>query len=415
MLLLLGLQSFAYNEVTPNYSGALSRMIDIDHAVSCDKVNRDWIISYIDITSTPNATINKATITVPDLSDINDMRITSTQIYLCGRTVFSNGIFITLSLNDLITPPASGSINFDYEIVSEVSSINKIVVYDLGGTTHLAAVCHKEIVTTPYMYRKPFVLHIKDFPNQTTYTLKYFDDEQILLDDIVVTNNYVALIGHHDSYRGTSIWKCDKSNIFNSMMDTMYYYPDIEALSFHHAAWLDNDEIAVAHFAISPTYLTLATQIRYYKLSNMRMFNGQEFLLGGKGEPQEMSYLPQTKTLILTQHEYHTHPYKIIYLLPQKTNSYTTTYLYDGDDNPYRSVDCYRPSTFFVSQGAKILFKDQTQPTNLCIKSDLLEIYPIKTNATYKVTKFGNTITNDARENNSVQVTTDQAEGCRSN
>lgn len=388
LFLVLCFRVAAYNEAVYGCPGSIVRMIDNTHAVSYCPEGSTMYISYLDIgpvTSSPQPmNVKKFRLDRHRYGYASDLRVHNGQIYLCG-SYQNKGYLIHMKLADLVNALGSESISYDFDTVPEETAVKKMAVYTLDGEDYIAAICYKDSAQTPYLYRSFSVLHIKNFGQNFTYRLRNVSSSKLKLDDIVATDPYVALIGVEIAQYAASIWLCDKGDVTNSMMDNYYRFQMDQAedlFSVQMAAWMKDDEIAVAYMGYDRSASVYTTRIRYYDLGASpmpQMINAQQFGLGEKGAPCDMTYMPVTKTLLLTQYQASDpEQYHIMYLDPLQTVPYTAVAIRDADGKCYAAIDCDRASTYYVAQCANTMFKDQTQSSaTICTQDDQFQIKPI--------------------------------------
>ena len=129
-----------------------------------------------------------------------------------------------------------------------------------------------------------------------------YGDRMEVLDDLVETDNYVAIVGVYDN-AWFVIRRCRKDDIMLTMSNLFLYpFQGRELLMEHKACRMRGDTIAVASQAsdidLNPEN---RTRFRVFDMATMNMLVDQEFEHGIKVKPDEMVYVPVDKTVVLLQ------------------------------------------------------------------------------------------------------------------
>ncbi len=397
---------FALAEIAGLSSNSIIRAVNQTEAVAYYETATDNRLALIDLS------LNVREIKLPRNIFVRDIRVSGTNIYFCGYKVnnqlmtSNEGIIAHVSYNDF----GSSVVPLTYDVIDSnyVSVLYRLAAYYEPATQmdkivavgeHLyappATGCIGMSTPGPYICGQRAVLecdfdpNVPAFSNHTGVYTNVNVPHLEYVDEVIETDNYIAIVGFDKDEDAISIHPCPKGASILSSFDTYYYYPGTEydGLSFFHGCVMRKDTIAIASLSLNtptPTQL-FETRIRTFDLPSHKMTTSQAVYLGtDKTEPLELVYMPHYQKLVMLmyfQFPPNQYNYTFLHLKPYSPVPYTAKGLYEsGSRLPYTSVDRLT-TTHYISTGGDYWFmKDVTidaASTN-CYKVDNVDINKVE-------------------------------------
>lgn len=344
------------------------RYVNDTIALGYYQVSKNGYFTLIDL---KNAIITHKVVIDTDFFLINDFRILNDTVYGCGtrlRDSIWRGTIIRFPVDNVRTAP-NKSPN-QYVEVDNTTSLTRMIVYKndaLGGTHHIVAIGYKEVVATPYSFKYGRMVDCKS---------NYYANYQVRVrydngtwtewyDDIVLTNNYVGIIGSVGNYT-ISLRRTPRfsSNIMTGLIDTIYYYSfnHIEPGSLQHATEMGTDSIATACYVVNSSG-QFRTHLRQFNLQTMSMLNGHVIATNTKSEPLELAYNRTRRTYLLLEQlplggSSSQYEYQILTQLPSGTLGTKTYYV---PSQGFESIASSTNNAEFILAGGNV-FAQKTMP-----------------------------------------------------
>ena len=369
------------------------------------KVVRAWdagdgIISYYEnslgegtvglILSTSGTTINE--FSLPTGYHVADLRVVGNDVYMCGRlsdASGSRGIVMRFDANELATA-VPVSLDVQPFPANVATHLDKLAAYELSpGYFKVVAIGSYEEIRPNYLCGVDVAVECDYRGGTCTLALYVTVGNGITLEnyehlhDVVVTDNYVAIVGNVTNILvlgvgdNISLRVGDKANVLRTMFvarPAYYYVPSGDVpMSVNIATAMNGDNIATAclsHDMGSPDLFRI--QIRYFDLTNMMMTNSQWMRLGTKYAPSELVYVPADKSVVmLGEFDFPSagdDESTFLFLEPLKTMPYTAYGMYQPGE-PFTSATCFRSHYVTGLSRARWLLKDKLMPlANNCYK-----------------------------------------------
>ena len=233
---------------------------------------------------------------------INDYHILNDTVYACGTFLEPpvwNGVILTFNINDIVQNDSKPTAFSDWTKIDNTTSLNRMVVYKndyASGNIELVAIGYKEVIEGQYSSKYGRIVDFKSpSPGSATYKVReryYSNTESESYDDIVLTENYIGIIGSVGN-NTTSIRKTPRNcqDLLSGMIDTIYVYSynHIEPASRQHATEAGGDRMQMATYAVNSNG-QYRTHIRPFNLQNMSMQSGYDISMNNKSEPEEITY-----------------------------------------------------------------------------------------------------------------------------
>ena len=210
---------------------------------------------------------------------VYDMRVVGEELYFCGSVSGVQAFVGHLKIHQLAT--SLGPFPIDFTVCPTNATCRKEFVFEgvfSSGSPSSGSLLLQEVNPGAY------------------------GDRMEVLDDLVETDNYVAIVGVYDN-GWFVIRRCRKDDIMGTMSNLFLYpFQGRELLMEHKACRMRGDTIAVASQAsdidLNPEN---RTRFRVFDMATMSMLVDQEFEHGIKVKPDEMVYVPVDKTVVLLQ------------------------------------------------------------------------------------------------------------------
>ena len=189
-------------------------------------------------------------------------------------------------------------------------------------------------------------------------------------DDVVVTDNWVAIVSTYPTRDEMIIHRCDRNNVLNSF-DNYFGYVVPYQEGIYTCCHMKGDTIAMV-----ARYSTLGTapyeaRMRTVDLATMTMTSSQSYVLLYKTDPIEIVYLPNNATLVMLMQQMFPSSvshYAFVYWKPYIPSSYVADVIYDYNDYLFNSVDRLTPKHIVAAGGDYWAEKDVSfnDPTSTC-------------------------------------------------
>ena len=283
--------------------------------------------------------------------DVFDMEVVGNYLFMCGRHNTSKAFIGSLKIPDIFT---SSTPVYYHIIPGDISDFKKMVAFvdqnsDIKvvalGTFHyitppsILSLCSISGITScppPYTCGLDFIIETTNPQNYPSgnlpYDMRFISGElgnHDIIDDIVLTDNYVVFIGQGSmgGSLGLTMHPCSKTSILTDF-DNYYFYPTVDERPDHYiGCHMCADTIAVATRGryLSSGWSEWDTRIRVIDAASHVMTSSQAFDLNDyKSDPIDMVYLKNKKTLVLLE--------DIIYPPASGVNNYSFIFL-----NPYQT------------------------------------------------------------------------------
>lgn len=376
--------------------------------------------------------------------EVYDMQIANKYLFMCGVYAPTYSAFLaSVYIPDIAS---GGPATVKYQVSDNASDFYKMVAYeDAYGDTRVVALGNEYYGNSSYpsifvnnnyekngvLYNSPYSYFnvcpsytctqnlLFEFINpQTRYGVSSYnfipvDDSytEERIDDIVVTDNYVALIGRVHNMSRLAIRSCDKNDVLGTYTtNCVSCIITDEGFSEYVCCAMMGDTIALAtrgEYAIGSS-VPHDTRIRTLDLVTKTITGSQAFSLNNyASNPIDMVYVPDMHTLVLLQDlifpvagSVNNHTF--LFLEPYHPFSVDPTTINPWDQSipiptlyvpyvakgicewvyglPFSSMDWLMPHNHFISAGGDYwIYKDlTTQPSSpSCYLTDYIPIHRI--------------------------------------
>ena len=335
--------------------------------------------------------------------EIKDIRIVGNDVFFCGQlTTTRKGLIGHASITDI----EAQNTHMEYQYLTipgfsdESATLWRLAAYDDGtGTIRVVAIGEVDYdsakapgflfcASSLYRCHAFFVVEYQ----YTSGILSYTDCRFLCeinryerADDVVVTDNWVAVVTSYPALNAMVIHRCPKNNVVGSL-DNYYYYvvPDQEGVS--HCCHMKGDTIGIVTLYSTFGTAPYETHMRVVDLATMTMTSAQGFQLLDKAEPAEVVYMPSHATLVMLQGQlfpstlYH---YPYIYWQPYSPTPYLAQGIYENYDYVFSSMDRLTPDHIVLAGGHYWVEKDITisNPTASCYTIESQLVFPISSSS----------------------------------
>ena len=342
-----------------------------------------------------------------DLEDnlfIYDMRVVNSTVYFCG-SYKGEGCIGFFDYHDLL---AAAPLNIQLKTINFLihcsSTLYRMAAYADGTGEKVVAVgeCRYDhndsdgsaefpdcwsTVDTNYLCMRRVVVEA-DFP---AFTMNRLSSEVVApydyMQEVIETDNHVAIIGFYGASGGISIHRCNKSNVLLTYNNNWYYYPVTtnECASKIKGCRMGKDTIAIVSMAPEIIYdgsPIFGSVVRMFDLSTMANINAQLVITEHKDEPMDILYVPGQDSLILLHDIYfpsHGSAFNcFISLDPNSPGGYPASCWYNAALN-YNSLDIATPNQYIASGGEFWCIDDASTPNNntTCYRKETVSVKPI--------------------------------------
>lgn len=403
--------ALAYLDSAQSDSHSLIRAIDdtsalvyyYDYAADCG------VIARIGLTLSCRKAL------LPRHCTVNDMRITGNNVYFCGHCD-TNAVIGHIYLNDFSSSNRNVTL---YKAKSAyVTNLHRLVAYNDGAQQKVVAV--GDVIFTEhsdpefqcpfdtsyydpelgdtvhyYYYTCIHTVVLEVLFNGASYSAdKYTFTTKIpsrlqLVTDVVETPNHVAIVGHYTNHHTTILFRCNKSDVMNSLSPHWCYWGIDEGNSVFHCCQMGGDTIAVSSLSVYRDDLgneQFSTNIRVFDLVSMQNTHALRVPLKTKTEPYDLMYMPKCHQLVLLQNinlPSYGEQCAFLHIDPYDASSSTTFSAkcwFESTNKPFYSLSRLNDS-IYVSAGGKYWCMKDIDPlaAGACYKTDAVEITRIKT------------------------------------
>ena len=270
---------------------------------------------------------------------VHDFTVFNDYVIFCGSMNNTFGVVGWFDIHDLYLPQVS--VNYRYLQKTPAQCFRKVVAYHHNGDIRIAAIGYSD-TTVGAILVADRVAEIVLSPTSNQFDLwtlpyggPFFED----IDDIVVTDSYVALVGKYEDRsvpgsQGLCVRKYGRGQLANGLIDNCYHYPCPIELAFEpKAVAMTGDNISTLNSCYIPSQP--AFQLRMYNIDllSMNMFDAQCHKLLAKNPPYSAVYFPQYKQIVVSyQIDYtdmHHNKAILLVLRPWSTASYQADYMFD--------------------------------------------------------------------------------------
>ncbi len=377
------MESFVIKDTSLNLiTNSKIRYVNDTVAVGYYQVSKRGYFTLIDL---KNAEITHKVVIDTDYFLVNDFRVQDDTVYACGTRLLEStwrGTIMKFPVENLTTAP--NKTPNQYIEVDNTTSLTRMVEYknDLEGCFEIVAIGYKEVVATPYSFKYGRMVDCKSLDSAKYQVRVRYDNgtQTEWYDDIVLTNNYVGIIGSVGNYT-ISLRRTPRfsSNIMTGMIDTIYYYSfnHIEPGSPQHATEMGTDSIATACYVVNASG-KFRTHLRQFNLQTMSMLNGHIIATNTKSEPLELAYNRTRRTYLLLEQlplgSSSQYEYQILTQLPGGIFGTKTFYV---PSQGFESIASSRNNAEFILVGGSV-FAQKTMPIidpqNSCFNTSSLLI-----------------------------------------
>ena len=337
--------------------------------------------------------------------DITDIRIVGGDIFFCGWNRSSRkGILGHASVNAIETTVASISCQeIDWGISASTNIPWRLAAYiDVTGAFRVVAIgeMYYNLSSMPSAPAWFYSCTLPDYAACHTFFVlecnysagsfsvvdcKFSCDHSRYerVDDVVLTDNWLAIITEYPDKNEMIIHKCNKNNVVGTF-DPYYSYVVPNNEGVYHCCKMQGDTIALVALYQPWWTTTYETHMRTVDLASMTMTSAQGYPLLDKAEPEEIVYMPGYATLVLLQCQqfpslaYH---YAYVNWKPYTTPPYYADLIYESGDNPFYSIDRLTLKYIAAAGGDYWMEKDvmSANPSASCYTVDVQKISPLGT------------------------------------
>ena len=314
---------------------------------------------------------------------VNDLAIVDNYAFFCGTINSNEAIYGYFDYNDFAAFGGSWVNVFVYSLINgslnAPQTLKKMVAYKDGSYYKVVAIgdedilphyCTSKIVEITDATGSP-LCEVADMPNASYGSTPI----KVFLDDIVLTDNYVAVIGHDANANsmcsgipGTGYpWISFgyRSNVVNEIcnmgLNPNYYLSNPnEANDAVIGVSLDEDFIAISYVYFDEITLKTFTRFRVIDIPSLNNIYSQQFKIIDKENPVEMIYLNNINRVELMQPVIH--PSDYIQLYPLATANYTASML-TPNSHEFKSLDRIMDGgawRFISTRNTEIYLQDRT-------------------------------------------------------
>ena len=354
------------------------------------------LINHYDFVNTPapaipvpvpsiTASVAYYTFNTPIVSfTVNDLVVVGQYAFFCGTLDdgTQQAFYGYFDINDFFPIGVASNVNVYVYCLTlgtkpPPATLNKLVAYKYNSMYKVVAIgdekiiphnCPSKIVEIFDATNTP-VCKVADMPDfsVTNYNRK------IYLDDIVLTYNYVVILGHDENalsicsstpstgYPWLSVGK--RSDVIDEIfLWSRNYYLDhpLEALNAVAGVALHGDQIAISYVHYDEPTSTTYTRFRVIDIPSINNPYSQQFVKRNKENPVEMVFLDGIGSVELLQPIFHQSDF--IQLFPYSNSNYTTT-MFSPNSNEFKSLARLGSGTYwsFIStRNTEIYLQDRT-------------------------------------------------------
>ena len=378
-----------------NPSHAIIRTIDAQRAVAYygGPGVATSVLAYIDLSTLTVSTLELDV----GFDQLKDIRIENGVVFFCGRNSGSlKGFIGYVTLADLAAS-ATGSIHcyeiedpYNPNLMAYTSStiMWRLAAYNDGtGTTRVVCLGNTWFQNgnttfypcTDMVYPTCQASFIVECTYSGTLStpmnmIVVSDATRFeLADDVVVTDNWLAIISRFPAQDEIVIHRCVKNDVI-STFNNFYSFKVNPQEGVNHCCHMKGDTIADATLNSSPSVSHYESHLRVFDLNTMTMTRAQQFDLLEKAEPEDVVYLPDYATLVTLQNQMYPSNvlhYTFVSWKPYSTTPYYAKLTYESWANKrFESLDKLTPKHIVAAGGDYWLMKDIINdiPSTTCYK-----------------------------------------------
>ena len=359
---------------------------------------------------TAKAAFNAFSAPITDFT-VNDMVLVNQYAFFCGTVNGTEAFYGYFNYGALFGTASTLDVyiySLSYMTTTPPVTLKKLVAYKEEEKFKVVAIgdenispdyCTSKVVEIFDATGSPTCM-VADMPNNSTATSSL----KIYLDDIVLTDNYVVVLGHDvgivepcNDVPGTRfLWFSmgNRANVVGDICDPLnshnYFLPSpMEVYDAVAGVALGNDKFGIAYVYSDPFYV-LYTRFRVIDvIPGVPITNSysQQFFSNSKITPVDMTFLSGIGMVEMLQPVIH--PSDFIQLRPYATSNYSTT-MFSPNDNEFKSLDRVGPFSsyrFISTRNAEFYLQDRTVnlphnnptcPESYDMDVDVIEELPIE-------------------------------------
>ena len=366
------LQTCIIRQINTNWNMVLQ------HRPACDRIKFVNVSRfYSGMADTSGSFTRYNYLDVPSDWYIMDICICEDYAFFCGRTKGSgtHAIFGYLRINISSSPfiPAINVFNcFD---VQNISFLDKIVGYrnSISNEFKVVSIGEYQWNEGNYLMSSEMVIECENIISSSSPNIKYTDYNQISksIHEIVLTDNYLALVGHSSTLDALCIWRCDPDNVLvSTSINNYYYFPAVnDVLSVTHSTRLSDDKIAVSYMKGGSTNPSVYYRcVRTINLSTMTMTHSQCINDGGKNAPIDLAYNECNDEIVMMETNNNAFT-SLLLLQAEPTGSYVAKKIFSSFDMIWSNLGTFNNQYCMIAiSGKKWWIQDISAPvSNNCI------------------------------------------------
>ena len=335
---------------------------------------------------TPVISVDAAVLAFSGLVDftVNDMYRCGSYIFFCGTINGTQAFYGYFNYLDFgMYGFGLGYVNvFIYCLLpigptTAPATLNKLVAYTYDDIYKIVAIGNEDLDPSVGTSKVVEIFDAIGNPSCKVADMPFFpvaSVKKIVLDDIVLTPNYVVVLGHDagavatcdpsmpgKGYPWLSVGK--RSDVIDEICDPVinpnYYIPKPdEAYSSVIGVALKNDSIAMLYINAVES-VDVKSKFRVFDIQTMANTHSQQFVKDSKNPPIDMEFLSGIGKVEILQPMTHMSDY--IQLTPYATTNYNTTML-NPNYNEFKSLCKIRFTSgcFISTRNAEIYIQDRT-------------------------------------------------------
>lgn len=242
---------------------------------------------------------------------VKDFYVYNDTIFFCGSNLSSTQAIIgKIGVNDLFTSAAP---SYRYFLPTDVRTLSKIAAYRLGdGRTHCLSIgtmnnssvstqpvqCYLETLSNAMSATSSNISYNEYSGNPSSLPYEWYSD-------IVVTDNYVCIIGQQVATPPAKmmIKLCSLSQPSTSFDSYCFTNtPATEMVHLPYATRMDRDTIAIASLCVQNNSTTnFETRFRFVDVNSMKMYHSQSYPLQDRSDIYAMTYVPDIRSVVVSQ------------------------------------------------------------------------------------------------------------------
>ena len=369
------------------YSNIIKSCPLYPYSVVC--YSRDANSGYIEL-RTEGSTTRR--VPVPLEYNVKDLKVFNNLVYFCGQHI-NQGFVGIVNLYHLVNPSViytnAGASYIDLG-AADVSDLEKLVVYNDNASPQNTLTADEDVVAIGkggYQSRINgwIVVHLK-YNNHHLFNGNKTEASNVTIDivydfigeanddiqQLLLTDDYVVLVGHNPAFEHYLIHFYDKNNISSSNHPVYKFdYPPYEVLSDIKSVSLEGNNIALATLALKDIEQhTFEIRIRNIHVSPLNMFmnNSQALPLGEQKRDVEMAYnSDQHKLVLMLGYDVYNTSY-FFEINPWALATSTSDAIYESNHQDYAAID-HANGPYYVAVYKNIWFRKKLPNNNVASSS----------------------------------------------